>query len=325
MKKILCFIWVIISIITIWNTVQANTWTIDTTNSWVQTITTRAQEQSIITDTDGLDTNLTRAQAAQLYINLAKSQRWTGKIIELMSGALHTGCIFTDIDENPYARVITTACQRWLLKGNKQLFKPDDNITPLESLVTLIRITYGAQDETNNPRYQSYIDLGLKKNIITASDLSMLMSGSTISTNQIMQRAYASTHNLSTHKWSWKRWWWVLLALILWALWRLLSHSITRDDPIRTLTWHQPSWVSDDLTVVEGIGPKVQQILYENDILTYESLSRLTAGHISNILTPYGSTYESMNPVTRPKQAQLARDSKRDELETLKQEIKRWV
>jgi predicted flap endonuclease-1-like 5' DNA nuclease len=75
--------------------------------------------------------------------------------------------------------------------------------------------------------------------------------------------------------------------------------------------------------MIEGIGPKVQQILYENDILTYESLSRLTAGHISNIISPYGTTYESMNPVTWPKQAQLAAANKREELETLKQELKK--
>jgi hypothetical protein len=63
--------------------------------------------------------------------------------------------------------------------------------------------------------------------------------------------------------------------------------------------------------------------LYENDILTYDSLSRLTAGHISNIISPYGTTYESMNPVTWPRQAQLARDGKRDELEIFKQELKK--
>jgi hypothetical protein len=39
-----------------------------------QTINTWAQDQDIIANTDGLDADLTRAQAAQLYLNIAKQQ-----------------------------------------------------------------------------------------------------------------------------------------------------------------------------------------------------------------------------------------------------------
>jgi hypothetical protein len=44
------------------------------TSDNIKTINTWAQEQSIIADTSNLDTMITRAQAAQLYLNIAKQQ-----------------------------------------------------------------------------------------------------------------------------------------------------------------------------------------------------------------------------------------------------------
>jgi S-layer homology domain len=339
-----------------WSITQASTGMVENGITMTQTINTWAQDQDIIANTDDLDVNLTRAQAAQLYLNIAKQQRWTGKIIQLMSGNTNTWCVFADIKDNSYARIITIACQRWIMKWDNGLFKPNNTITPLESLVTLMRITHGAQDEDSNPRYQSYINLALRKNIITQSDISLINSGSSISTNQILTWTYANSHdmspswiqkitqtitktdtnsgakvawdaNKSTNKRNWLKWLkWLLFTLIIRGLLRRLGYIILWDrSSTRTITWDKPIWVYDDLTIVEGIGPKVQQILYDNDILTYDSLSRLTAWHISNIISPYGTTYESMNPVTWPRQAQLARDGQRDELEILKQELKKWI
>ncbi len=365
MNKITWFVWIIVVILSMWGVAQASTGVI-TSGSITETITTRAQEQSIIADSSDLDSTVTRAQAAQLYLNIAKNKRWNDKIIALMSGATNTGCSFDDIKDNSYERIITTACQRWIMKWVNGSFEPGNKLTPLQALVTLVRITHGAQDEDGTPRYQSYVNLAMKKNIITQSDILIINSGTNISTNQILQWTYASSHHTgpswiqkvtkaltitnantgtqivapvqtggkvardaskSNNKRARLKWIkWVLLVLIVRGVLRLLS-QLLRWEKVgsRNITWDTPSWIYDDLTIIEGIGPKVQQILYENGILTYDTLSRLTAGHISNIISPYGTTYESMNPVTWPRQAQLAREGQRDEFEILKQELKKWI
>jgi hypothetical protein len=62
-----------ISIITICDITQADIGIVESGTA-TQTIATWAQEQNIIADTTNLDHDLTRAQAAQLHLNIAKQQ-----------------------------------------------------------------------------------------------------------------------------------------------------------------------------------------------------------------------------------------------------------
>ncbi len=77
----------------------------------------------------------------------------------------------------------------------------------------------------------------------------------------------------------------------------------------------------DDLTKVEGIGPKVKGIFNEEGILTFADLAAKTPEELRAILAPKGGRYAGMTPDTWPKQAQLAADGKWDELKKWQDEL----
>jgi small subunit ribosomal protein S2 len=70
----------------------------------------------------------------------------------------------------------------------------------------------------------------------------------------------------------------------------------------------------EDLTKVEGIGPKISKIFQESGINTFANLADKTEAELSAILTEAGSKYASKNPASWPKQAKMAADGKWDEL-----------
>lgn len=78
---------------------------------------------------------------------------------------------------------------------------------------------------------------------------------------------------------------------------------------------------NDKLTVVEGIGPKVQELLNENGIHTFRDLANTSADAIKAILEPKGGVYAGMDPTTWPAQAELAADGKMDELKAWQDEL----
>ena len=77
----------------------------------------------------------------------------------------------------------------------------------------------------------------------------------------------------------------------------------------------------DDLTIIEGIGPKVAAIFVEEGITSFADLAKKSKSELEAILDPHGPTYVAMDPSTWAQQAQLAADGKMDELETLKKEL----
>ncbi|MXV38113.1 50S ribosomal protein L21 [Flavobacteriaceae bacterium Ap0902] len=77
----------------------------------------------------------------------------------------------------------------------------------------------------------------------------------------------------------------------------------------------------DKLTIIEGIGPKVQELLNENGINTFKDLSEQSPEDIKAILGPKGGIYSSMDPSTWPKQAEMAAEGKMDELKAWQDEL----
>ncbi len=66
----------------------------------------------------------------------------------------------------------------------------------------------------------------------------------------------------------------------------------------------------DDLTIIEGIGPKISGLIKKDGIKTWRELSKVKAKHIKGILDNAGPKYQMHNPSTWPKQAKLAADGK---------------
>ena len=73
----------------------------------------------------------------------------------------------------------------------------------------------------------------------------------------------------------------------------------------------------DDLTKIEGIGPKISGLFIAAGITTFAELAKTPVATLSDILHKAGSRYASHNPGTWPEQAQLAADGKWDELTAL--------
>lgn len=73
----------------------------------------------------------------------------------------------------------------------------------------------------------------------------------------------------------------------------------------------------DDLTVVEGIGPKIQELLYQYGIRTYEQLAETDVDRIKEILSSAGPQLAMHDPGTWPAQANLAANNQWDNLKSI--------
>lgn len=78
----------------------------------------------------------------------------------------------------------------------------------------------------------------------------------------------------------------------------------------------------DDLTRIEGIGPKIAIVLQSNGITTFSQLAASTADQLRTILKAAGGKYHLSDPTTWPEQAAHAAVGKWQDLENLQQQLK---
>ncbi len=78
----------------------------------------------------------------------------------------------------------------------------------------------------------------------------------------------------------------------------------------------------DDLKKIEGVGPKISELLVGAGISTFAKLAETPADTIKGILDAAGSRYKMHDPTTWPDQASLAANGKWDELAKLQDELK---
>ncbi len=72
---------------------------------------------------------------------------------------------------------------------------------------------------------------------------------------------------------------------------------------------------ADDLTKIEGIGPKLKSIFHEAGIKTFAQLAEKTPEELKEIMINAGGKgYARFNPATWPAQAKMAAEGKWDEL-----------
>jgi large subunit ribosomal protein L21 len=77
----------------------------------------------------------------------------------------------------------------------------------------------------------------------------------------------------------------------------------------------------DDLTLVEGVGPKAAEALVAAGVDTFAKLAATTAEDVKAILDASASKVQHLDPTTWAQQAQLAADGKMDELKKLQDEL----
>ena len=76
----------------------------------------------------------------------------------------------------------------------------------------------------------------------------------------------------------------------------------------------------DDLTRIEGIGPKVAKVLKEAGITSFDALAHADSGEVKNVLNQAG--LQMMNPEGWIEQAELAAKADWDGLQKLQDELK---
>jgi predicted flap endonuclease-1-like 5' DNA nuclease len=72
--------------------------------------------------------------------------------------------------------------------------------------------------------------------------------------------------------------------------------------------------VEDDLKIVEGIGPKIEQLFHNEGIRTWKALAGTSVERCQQILDKAGERYRIHKPATWPKQCELAYLGKWNEL-----------
>ena len=75
--------------------------------------------------------------------------------------------------------------------------------------------------------------------------------------------------------------------------------------------------VKDDLEIIEGIGPKIAQVLVANGITTFAQLADANSDAITAMLKASGGRFGLANPASWAEQSALLRDGKMDEFKAL--------
>ena len=78
----------------------------------------------------------------------------------------------------------------------------------------------------------------------------------------------------------------------------------------------------NDLKKVEGIGPKIEELLQAAGVRTFADLAATSIDKLKEILITAGTRYRMHNPTTWPEQATLARDEHWAELKMLQAKLK---
>ena len=78
---------------------------------------------------------------------------------------------------------------------------------------------------------------------------------------------------------------------------------------------------AEDLTVIEGVGPKINELFKDNGLKTFAQVGGATVKEMRAILDKGGARYRMANPGTWAKQAKLAASNKWTELKKLQDEL----
>jgi predicted flap endonuclease-1-like 5' DNA nuclease len=88
-----------------------------------------------------------------------------------------------------------------------------------------------------------------------------------------------------------------------------------------TIEFAGKTFSRDDLKIVEGIGPKIEELLHDAGITTWKKLSETAPERLKEILDAAGSNFAMHDPGSWPQQAGLAHEGQWDDLKRLQDEL----
>lgn len=110
----------------------------------------------------------------------------------------------------------------------------------------------------------------------------------------------------------------VLVSFILGYLFRHLVGFNCEEtcccEPKGTVSTKAASIAKDDLKKVEGIGPKIEQLLNADGIYSFSQLADTEVTRLKSILDKAGERFRMHDPSSWNKQAEFARDGQWDNL-----------
>jgi predicted flap endonuclease-1-like 5' DNA nuclease len=117
----------------------------------------------------------------------------------------------------------------------------------------------------------------------------------------------------------------VFLGWLVWSKgWLKQEEEVPHDSHVHAEHEHEPAPAQaaapDDLTTLEGIGPKVAKLLTDNGIPTFAALAEADLGKLRELLA--GAGYQYMEPAGWVDQAKLAAAGETEALQKLQDELK---
>lgn len=100
-----------------------------------------------------------------------------------------------------------------------------------------------------------------------------------------------------------------------------VKETVTKEPAVKAKREKAAAPVKDDLTKIEGIGPKIAKLLEAEEIKTFAALGKATGKKLKAILEAAGPKFQIHDPASWPKQAKLAAAGKWDELKTLQDNL----
>ena len=88
-----------------------------------------------------------------------------------------------------------------------------------------------------------------------------------------------------------------------------------------TVMFAGTKYKTDDLKIVEGIGPKIAELLNKGGIETWNALAETSTDRIKEILDAAGPAYQIHDPSTWPEQARMADNGEWDALKKYQDEL----
>ena len=117
----------------------------------------------------------------------------------------------------------------------------------------------------------------------------------------------------------------LMVVLVLAAYWnaqyspKAVAHEASSHPEAET---HPTPAEADDLTKIEGVGPKIAEILKAGGIQTFSQLAQVEVDQIQVLLDQAGSRYRLAEPDSWPTQANLAAQGDWQALEALQDQLK---
>lgn len=100
----------------------------------------------------------------------------------------------------------------------------------------------------------------------------------------------------------------LIVAIVIWWWWRKRSGAETGAAPASVRPTPLAGGMADDLQKVEGIGPKISELLAQNGIASFAQLAAADVKKLQSILQDAGINIA--DPTTWPEQARLAAQGK---------------